>query len=267
MNDSQASNQVIFRPQSNFESIYSGEDAGSNPLYLFPSVAGQTNVQNVDNLAQQGVDGYDPNLARGARVPMFSRCLLWLPAPFYTFEGNATPYEYILIWRLRNLFDFANDRRPYHIPSRGGEVDTFLNQTRVAVPACIEAISFKQTEPGAGAIPSAAQVTSYFGNISPMVPVIRGPLISSGSWQPTQQGVFDRNVAGVNRADSPSFATYETTCKGDELLVAVRRSTGGNWDFAGIDGDLTEFLNPIYRFNGVYLFFGSGVPFSTADVV
>lgn len=265
--DSQYGTQTVFRPQEGFSTLYQGQNC-RRPLYLFPSVPGSGKVETVDPLSKDGTPGYAANLTRGLSVPMGSRCLLWFPSPFYQDGETRKGYEYVLLWRLRNLFDYRNDRRPYHVPTTKGQKDTASNQTLVAIPTAVEAITYKQDEPS-GDQRDFSQIHMRPSSISSATTPVAGHLLAGGTLGPVQQGIMDPALSGAALAQAASFLPYETTCKGDELLIGIRRSGGpGSWDFeqGGDDVNLLLYLRESYQYSGVYVFTGSASSFNTGDL-
>lgn len=269
--DVQYGTQFIFRPQAGYQTLYDGANA-RRLLYLFPAVPGESVVQTVDPLAAEKIPGYAENLARGLSVPMGSRVLVWLPSPFYDdpLDSNRRKgYEYVLIWRLRNLFDYRTNRRPYHIPSTTGQRDSVTNQTLVPIPAAVECITYGQNEP-AGSLLNPAQANVHPLSLEAGGSPFLGPLVEAPStFGPVQQGILDPAVSGAPIAEATGFVTFETTAKGDELLIGVRRSGGGaQWNFA--EGEIDEFfplyLRDDYQYSGVFVFTGAASAFSTANL-
>jgi len=234
-NDAQFGLARILRPFANFETAYQGVTS-SRPIMF--TEGGKA----LDS--QAGHPGYDPLLLNGLSVPFGARVLIWFTrvtgltgiSPF----DSSFPYIWQLSWRLRNVFDYQQNRTPYQLgQSQPGVPDA--GSPRVVLPVATETIIYSQT-------PEPTYPTQPVSNLrsdtlrteigSAAVPFVDPAAVNTGVYQ---QGVFDPVVdAGI--ADQPLFGPYDTHAKGNELLLSVRRnpdpaSGGGaaqpNWDFAG----------------------------------
>jgi hypothetical protein len=267
MADAQFGVTRILRPPSGFEAIYQGQPA-TTPIYLFQ------NGDPLDPFAGQA--GYDPNLIAGLSVPFGARLALWIPNIFYV-DDDVPPvfpvYEWIFIWRLRNVFDFRNSplRIPYHFPQVEGPIDTSFvpAQARVTLPAAYNTITYIQPEPVSATLPDSLRAVQKaraedikFGTVA-----LSGPLLDLALTEGVvQQGVQDPGVTAD--AIRPRFMVHEVQALGDELIVAVRRSATNvpNWGFAGVfpanaDVVFSQILGngtgQEFPFNGVYVMPGT----------
>jgi hypothetical protein len=234
--DAQFGMVQLMQPTANFESIYEGEGA-AQPIYLFPE------GDNIDPLARDGIAGYDSDLARGLPVPFGSRVVLWLPNLAYVVDESSTlGYEWVLIWRLRNVFDFRQSRRPYHFPRDQGAIDTSGAdaESRVPIPAAYNTITYIQTEPSTQ--PGRAVNNIHAEDLEASADKLAGPLLPGGGVQPVQQGIFD--PTSIADAERPSFLTHDAQAIGDELLIALRRSdvSIANWAFGTVDKPVADFF-------------------------
>ena len=226
----------IMRPVAGFEATYEGR-AASEPIYLFPE------GDHIDPIAADGVAGYDPNLARGLKVPLGARVALWLPNLFFTSDVTRG-YELILIWRMRGVFDFAQARMPYHFTRSEGVADTTApagSQARVPIPAAYNSITYIQTEPLTQ--PGRAINNIHSEDLECSTDLLLGPLLPDGvTRQPIQQGILDPTT--VADAEQPGFIVHEVQALGDEVIMALRRNVtaAANWAFATTDLRFSEFL-------------------------
>lgn len=234
--DAQFGMVQIMRPVAGFETTYEGRSA-AEPIYLFPE------GQHIDPIAAAGVAGYDPVLARGLKTPFGARIAIWLPNLFFTSDVERG-YELILIWRLRNVSDFANGRIPYHFPRAQGAINTTApagSQARVPIPAAYNTITYIQTEPLTQRGRAINNIHSEDLEFS--TDTVLGPLLADGvTRQPVQQGILDPAV--VTDADRPGFIVHEVQALGDEVVMALRRNVTGaaNWAFATTDLRFSQFL-------------------------
>lgn len=232
----------VLRGYSGFESLYEGQPAtGATAVPIMLSEAGI----ELDDMAQQRVAGYDPDLVRGLPVVAGSDLLLWVPNLLGVSLPNVSPYVYQIVWRYRNTADYRRNRTPYHYPKQiEGVPETLLNLgERVVIPAAMEAIIYNQAEPAVGA--SVAQNLHTEGVAIGGFP-INPPINSNGAQGVIQQGILP---SGANRSHTrPIYSPWTLTAKGDELLVAVTRLTdlGGaaaNWDFSGFGAEDSGIAN------------------------
>lgn len=255
MADAQFGVVQVMRPQNGFEAIYEGQSV-DNPVYLFPE------GRNIDQLAADGVAGYDPELARGLKIPLGARVLLWLPNLFFTdFSDppNTLGYEWTFIWRLRTITDLIQGRIPYHFARDRGVPDTTQpagQQARVPLPAAYNTITFIQTEPTSNPGRSINNIHSEDLEASSLT--LPNPLLASGNRQPIQQGIVDPSVFPAD-AEQPGFLVHEMQAVGDELLIGVRRngSSFPNWAFGTTDLRFVRMLGSSTPNVGVYVMTGT----------
>jgi hypothetical protein len=247
--DAQFGMVQLMQPAADFENVYEGESA-AQPLYLFPEGS------NIDPLAQDGVSGYDSQLARGLPVPFGARLVLWLPNITYADGPSTLGYEWVLIWRLRNVFDYRQRRKPYHFPRDQGAVDTSgaTAENRVPIPAAYNTITYIQAEPLTQ--PGRAVNNIHAEDLEASANKLAGPLLAGGGVQPVQQGIFD--PATIADAERPSFLTHDVQAIGDELLIALRRSDASiaDWAFGGTDEAVADFFTESEN-SGVYVMAGA----------
>lgn len=266
MADAQFTNAFIMLPYKNFEDTYQGIPA-TTPLYL--TEGGDAR----DSLA--GQPGYDPELQKGLAVPLGSRVLLWLPELVYI--ATASPlvingYQYSFTWRLRNVFDYRQDRRHYHFPKQvPGVADATVSPAadRVVIPAANNSVVYVQPEPGAfleRAVQNArSEDIRVLGSNLPLAVAPGG--VPATNDMTVQQGIQDPAVTTTAR--TPGFLVHELQAVGDELLVAIRRvpsddGSPANWDFTdagGTDEQVSDFYGkgrgtPVPD-RGVYAFTGT----------
>jgi hypothetical protein len=256
LGDAQFTTTRLLRPHEDFVATYNGQNAN------IPIMFTEGGVERDPN-AEAGVTGYDANLVAGAEVPLGSRVLLWFPMmtapPLPGQPEPANGYTWALVWRLRNLFDYRQNRKPWHIPTQ--EVGP-TNQ--VIIPASDHIITYVQAEPAAIDTRSrgnvhAQNVGAPFYNQWLRATGITLPLLSDGN-----QGVIAQGQAwqiGVNvNVSWPSFFPFMITALGDELLVFLFRARADGDDWAIQAGGVDELVyanledNPN---NGVYLLSGT----------
>lgn len=241
----------LLRPPAHFLTTYQGVSAGS-PIYFFEG------GRFLDS--QAGKPGYDPTLAAACSTPMGAHLELWFPNVFWIDDTEALHgYQWILIPRLRTLFDYRQTKSPnWHIPTqRPGALDTTApagQQARIPIPAGYETVSYLQAEPATETAFALERVHSLQASMGTVT--VPGPLLPDGTEQAVEQGILDPAViADANRAQfmirNLSFA------RADEVLIAVRRDTTleANWDFDTTDLRFAQFFG--FPDTGVYLFHGN----------
>lgn len=251
--DAQFGVMRIIRPVTGFETTYEGVSADS-PIYMFEG------NKHLDQLAEDQTPGYDPTLARGLSVPMGARVMLWIPNVFWPDTPADSGYEWIIMWRLRNVFDFRQARIPFHFPKQSnGPDDTTVplgQRERVTIPAAYNTITYIQTEPTAQ-LGRAIQHT-HSEDLEMGTNVLAGPLLPDGTEQAIEQGVFDPSV--ISDAKRPQWLVHEVQAMGDEMLIAVRRDASApdtDWAFAGVDERFSQFLGQQFPDVGVYVSVGT----------
>lgn len=256
--------RYLLRPYEGFTDDYQGETA-DQPI-MFSEVADPAHSAGgvaLDQLAIDGVEGYDPTLLRGLKVPLGARCLIWLPNIMV--GDRVARYTWFLIWRMRNVRDYRlteNERMPYHVTKGVDGVDDGATPTdpeRVVIPAAYETIWYSPAEPGTvdGRIIRGGRTA----DLSYASSQLNAPIVPGGGAGAYQQGILNPSVTVT--AERPLWGTYETVCKGDEVLIGLTR-TGAAWDFTDPTLDQTFALyfqssgEPIYPDMGVYIFVGTG---------
>lgn len=262
--DAQFSVARILKPFPGFERVYQGVSYAS-PI-AFPGGA--------DDRA--GQEGIAPNLMKGTPVPFGARLLVYIPVALTEIGGQGVAlqqYNYSFIWRLRNVRDFRQDRRPYHFPRQSpGAPDGVAGEPRFVIPAAIDTIIYEQAEPSAAgekAIQRAYQQTYTVG--LGFEPGTR-PLLPGGVQGIYQQGVLNPADVTALGAGGALFTPLWMDAAGDELIIIANRTTpseppppGGNWDFTLAAQDLA--FSDVYGTGngshepypdvGIYLFTGT----------
>lgn len=259
--DAQFGPQIILRPYAGFATQYNGA-AADTPIMFTEYVNGST-AEALD--AQAGTPGYSPRLMRGVSVPEGARVQIMLPGALNL--SNQT-YYWQIVWRMRNPGDAARQEGQlgWHFPKQAnGVADTRIGiaGSRVLIPAAYETILYAQSEP-AGANDRATGNLRIEG-VSPRWSTLPLPILPDGTRGDYQQGVFDPGgTTGAQSASSPSYNSYFTNAKGDELLIGLFRDTTGSpsWDLldplAGDDRIVTAMFGPGSPNDiGVYVSFGS----------
>ncbi len=253
--DAQFGNAKLLRPAANYESIYQGN--AFSPILL------AENGLMLDPRA--GESGYSNWLARGIPVPFGARIMLWFPAiiPQKKTPALVGVYQWKIMWRMRNLYDFRQSRIPFHIPKQSdGEASTLAGDTgaRVLIPAAA------QTE----IVSNANGIQSMYQEIYEPSNILASlPLLAVGQTMNLEQGVFDPGSPPPNMSalsvSSPQWQLVEVQAQGDEMLLMVTRLTLDShtdlgWDFvSGVDHIDSTFGN-FFRASdstGVYVLAGS----------
>ncbi len=249
---------AVLRPFSGYSAVYEGQ-AGSVPIMF--TEKGKT----LDDMA--GEAGYAPNLLAGLPVPMGSRICLWFPmaGPGVLFG----PYNWVLIWRIRNTHDYRTQRSPYHYPRQGNGAPSTeaapLAGPRVVIPCAVQSVVFTSPGPRTEAetsSPNQWTVTDFAihelcveaiqpkqslyqfrqpvmnpgGVIGLPNPLIPTNLISGVTVGVMEQGVVDPNTAAFGERGMPMFLPFETYCLGDELLLACVKDQIPRSDRSALSG-------------------------------
>lgn len=254
--DAQFSAAKVFRPFPRFEDVYQGQPV-TTPIAI-PGV--------LDPSA--GKPGFDSNLLAGIPVPLGSKMVLWLPTLFRQ-QGAENledlPYRYRVVWRMRNLQDFAIARAAYHFPRQSLGVGG-----QYVVPSAAHSILFEslpQSVPADGPF----QIKTEFNSravVEAMVftsTIPLPPLTSAGNQGSYQQGIGTGGVLGSNT--TVTYNPIQLDVMGDELMLLVDRPTtvdgGETWDFTEYDLAFSAFFGtanntrqPI-RDLGVYVMTGA----------
>jgi hypothetical protein len=228
--DARFSKSFILRPYVDFEDDYQGNSAAYPVMFTEEQEA-------LDN--QAGEPGYDPDLVKGLSVPMGARCLIWLPDTKSIFSiSDQRPYQWNIIWRLRNVFDYRKDRKRYHYPKQSaGFPYQGDGSARVVLPCAVQSIVYNDPAP----VPASGTAfnTMYYDVVQVRADgrSVR-PFVPGGGNGVVQQGVTPINGAKTNAF--PTYALHEVQAAGDELLIAARRDVTDepNWDFTdgtGVD--------------------------------
>lgn len=255
--DSQFSATRVFRPFRGFEDVYQGLPVEDTPI----AIPG-------DLERDAGKTGISPNLLAGISVPYGSKLTLWIPTVISRVGGDAlvaSQYRYSIIWRMRNIRDFVQNRQAYHFPRQ-----SFGENNQFVIPASQQTSiydSTPQNQPAAAPfaeerIATQEVVAEAFLFNSLQVGVARTP---AGNAADYQQGL-ESSVAGSNQ--TASFNVVQLDALGDEMMFLISRAPGlsPNWDFSGefsADRGLSSFYgtdggtrNPI-RDMGIYVLSGS----------
>jgi hypothetical protein len=237
------------RPYLGFESQYDGQPIGVYGLYL------TENGKVLDSNAARGLAGYDPNLIPGVPVQMGTRILLWLPS-IQANQLNGEPYQYVITWRLRNVFDHRvaeNARPPFHLPKQGlGVADTTGPNpgARVVIPAANQTVVYNASEPTLVCAPAQQTLRTEF--VKACTTTIRLPLMPDGSTGVVQQGILPSTSPGYT---TPKFLVHEVQAVGDEMIVSLTRDIGTApaWDLSGYDLYVAQAFNSSVPDNGVLM--------------
>jgi hypothetical protein len=249
----------IMRPINNFDTVLEGVSAVNGSFGLFPSADGPG--RPLDEAAESGQDGYDPTLIRAARVPYGSRVVVWVPHLYYQDSAETlAPYTWVFIWRLRNLFDFRNFRKPYHFPKQTPGVPVG-GATRLIIPAANQSVVYSREEPDPAVNARAVQllITESYQCAGQAA---KRPWLDAGVTNGKIEQGF--GLPNVFPNQEPTWEVHEMQAVGDELIVYIDRATTAelgltNWNFAGLnarDAQLATFFNSSTA-AGLYIFRGS----------
>jgi hypothetical protein len=183
-----------------------------------------------------GQSGYDPYLIKGLTVNFGSRIVLWLPAIELITDKPTATYEWIVIWRMRNVFDYRIQRIPYQYPKQGVGVSDTRNpadQNRVVIPAITNTVIYNEGEPPTGA-PAVQNIrTEYLATRAISTPL---PLLPDSNLGSYQQGILDPGTFGA-LALMPGYQQFEVQAIGNEMLIGLTKAPIGKnpiepWDFS-----------------------------------
>jgi len=253
--DAQFGVQAILRPYSGFESMYQGKDCKA-PLIFNESVVGSSR-DATDPLA--GTPGYSPRLLGGFAVPFGARVQVLLPGVLSTQDAT---YTWQIVWRMRNPRDASasDGRLGWNFPKfANGTPETIaaVQHPRVLIPALYETIVFGATAPVGS---ERAVGNLHIDVVSPQVDSIPLPYLPSGARGVYEQGVIDPGGTEpwAGQGGYPSYSSYFTNAKGNELVLALYRTGEDTWDFANTDALVAALFGASSpRDLGVYVSTGS----------
>jgi hypothetical protein len=242
LNDPQFALTAILRP-------YVGFDDQTGAVGSYQGVNGLTPIMftegGVPFDAQAGTPGYSKRLVKGLNVPYGARVSIWIPQVL----TNGINYDFHIVWRQRNVFDYRTQRVPFHYPKQGlGVPDTTVGDQppdRVIIPAAIHTIlvnasDYSNKSVGQTRVQGEAFRSTDFGNIGqPLGPQVPG--VSA----PDPMAIIQQGLLPASSGYLPSYQVIELQAMGDEMLVGVEKlgdtAFGGvvqTWDFTTIQNDL-----------------------------
>lgn len=206
-------------------------------------------------------DGIDPWLILGATCKPFQSMLFYFPIGSFNLEDETTtPWQYSIIWRLRNPLQYAFRRAHFSFPqSAPGENQitptdagfgddlvsfAFPADQRLIIPAAVETIVYPEQNSGGSFYPAqGARVRAYNAQfVSPqnydgqftfgLLPNIRGSAVAPVASVVTQ-GVYTPD----DSLGSPGYFAINTIAKGDEFIVMLNadgsavEASPTNWSF------------------------------------
>jgi len=254
--DAQFGTSKILRPYAGFEADYQGE-AANIPIVCSEVIEG-TGGAPLDGFA--GRAGYASNLIRGLSVPFGSRVLIWIPnidyAPSLTPQVQVK-YQWNIQWRLRNVFDYRQQRIPFQFPKQGdGVPDTTTGSpvSQVVIPASSQSVIYTVPDNTADLYEAASQTArneAYrFGSLELSQPLLPG---TTGVSPPGDRGAFQQGLLDPatfpgtsGKAFRPMYGVLELQAAGNELVISLNRSVEapatGTWDFSqaglGVDANV-----------------------------
>ena len=262
--DAQFGNAKILRPVNDFSTLYQGQSVNF-PILM--SEGGEALDSNA------GSPGYSNYLAKGLAVPYGARLSIWLPRiVVYLAQGFYEYYQYTFIWRMRNLYDFRQNRVPFHIPQQQvGQASTAAGDAgpRVVLASAVQSIAYAGPVGGITEPIQTVYPEVFYQNGQRAAPPFR-PIYAGGKRLRYTQGVLDPGAAPIGIDPSMFMWTQvEVQAQGDELLVVVTRPSVTNyttWDFTpavapppvppGSDYAFYQFFTSS-EFTGVYVLPGS----------
>lgn len=253
--DPQFGPYTILRPYSGFETEYEGE-AGNTPIPFAEYVNGAAS-EALD--PQAGQPGYSGVLLRGVPVPFGARVQIALPSVLNT---QVSGYSWQIVWRLRNNASaWAQEGQGgFHFPKQANGITetTVPPAARFIIPALYETILFPGSEPGTAN--GRATGTLRIENISPRADNLPLPFLPGGARGYYEQGVLDPATTEpwATQQGLPSYNSFFTNAKGNELLLGLYRAALPNWTFATTDKLVASMFGASSPVNlGVYVAFGS----------
>jgi len=258
--DAQFSAARVYRPFEGFEDVYEGQAVEDRPIAI---------PGDLDKDA--GKTGISANLLAGIPVPYGAKVTLWIP----TILGEtgpasglvAKPYRYSIIWRMRNIRDFRENRTAYHFPRQSvGENSQFV------IPAAMQSSIYDATPQdlptSAGSDFAAERLATQ--EVATESLVFKSNLAGvaftpAGGMADYQQGLAG-SVSGTNR--TASFNIVQLDALGDEMIILITRDPGSSptWSFSSVfaeDRGLSNFYGTaggtreVVRDMGVYVLTGS----------
>jgi hypothetical protein len=249
MPDAQFTTTRLLRPYADYEDDYQGVSTRIPIMMTEDGIA-------LDDQAIAGTTGYAATLLRGIDVPLGSQIQLWLPKINLQNVAYLGDLRWLFVWRLRNLFDYRQNRKPWHVPRQGQG-----GGNNVIIAAADHVITYLQAEPVADFVRSAQNVyiedtRTLPGGWGAAGTGVLLPLIPGGATGTISQGF---GAVGVLQTDAPMFWPYRMQALGDELLVGLYRyqALDVNWNFAGNDAVISDFFD-ISNDVGVYVLSGTG---------
>lgn len=238
MADAQFGVQTVLRPYVGFESVYATGVSGSTPIPFVEAGEGPTDPE-------AGKPGYSPRLLRGIPVAFGSRIQIALPSILNTEDSG---YTWQIVWRLRGPGDGmrSDGRLGWHFPkTANGQPEAVggMPTDRILIPALYETILYTSAEPaGDGRASSNLRIAVT----SPKSDVVPLPLLPGGVTGYYQQGVIDPGgtFPWSGLGPYPSYSSYFTNAKGDEMILVLYRDSVTDWDFATTDALVYSMFGP-----------------------
>lgn len=234
--DAQFSAAKVFKPFRDFERVYEGQSVDT-PIAI---------PGTLDILA--GKTGFDPNLLSGIPVPLGSKLILWMPTIFRQVSDSLedVPYQYRIVWRMRNLQDFSLTRAAYHFPKQSLGVGS-----QYVVPSANHGILWEglpSTVPTSGGSTAPSKTESFSQSVVEnfvfVSTVTKPPLVATGASGAFQQGIGSGGVLGSNT--SVSYNAVQLDVVGDEFMILVTRKPRLNgddtWNFGDTDSGFSAFF-------------------------
>lgn len=249
----------LLRPFAGFETAYDGQTTIAHPIMF--TEGGEA----LD--PQAGQEGYSPNLLKGLSTAIGQRVQIWLPRIFGGTSPNIYPYRYEFTWRMRTVFDNAQERIPFHLRKQGaGIID---GGARVIIPAAVQTVVYPESPEPAFASTSVPNANLRSERVRVEVNEWSLPFIepTGANFGHYQQGLYPPAFDPLI-AYAPLFGVYDMHALGDELLIGVTRATdslaGGapvpNWTFASTDLNFSRlFGSALGTFEdiGIYVLVGT----------
>jgi hypothetical protein len=244
LNDPQFGLTAILRPYTGFDSqvpglvgAYQGTNGNGTPIMFTEGGV------PFDVLA--GSPGYSKRLLKGLSVPFGARVSIWFPQVLV----NNLNYDWHILWRQRNVFDYRAARLAFHYPKQGlGVPDTTVGDQppeRVIIPAALHTILINNTDYSSKAVGQTRiqgevfRSTDFGGIGQPLAPQVPGIVA------PDPMAIIQQGLLPAPTGYGPLYQTLELQALGDEMLIGATKTVNplavgvsANWDFTDISNDL-----------------------------
>ena len=247
--DAQFGTANVLKPYENFEDDYQGL-RGNIPI----AIPGSLDMD-------AGKDGFAENLISAAPVPFGAKILTWIPSIEGRFNG-IEQYEYRVLFRLRNLRDFRENRQAYHFPRQSlGENDQFV------IPAAKKVIIYESPTDNRFNQGFLHQELTSFGAVTIGSRLDEAPVQPGAANPAVDRMDIEQGLGGGTNRDA-LFNPVSFDADGDEVIFLVTKANSQNdqsilWEFESGEDDFNfstiygKGSGKILPDTGIYLFSGS----------